>query len=93
VIDERHGVTAAEVVHAVETEFARTLTDVLMRRTMVGLDPDVDIGAVESIAEAMGRHEDWSQERLAREIDDFLRVAQRARPNVASISGPLRVSA
>jgi glycerol-3-phosphate dehydrogenase len=93
VIDERHGVTAAEVVHAIETEFARTLTDVLMRRTMVGLDPDVDIGAVESIAEAMGDHEGWSRERLAREIDDFMAVAERARPNAASISGPLLASA
>ena len=89
VVDERHGVTEAEIVHTVETEFARTLTDVLMRRTMVGLDPDVDIGAVESIAEAMGRHLGWTSSRVATEVDDFLAVAQRARPNASLTSRPV----
>jgi glycerol-3-phosphate dehydrogenase len=81
VVDARHGVTAAEVVHAVETEFARTLTDVLMRRTMVGLEPDVDVDAVERIAEAMGRQLGWTPSRISSEVDAYLAVAQRARPN------------
>jgi glycerol-3-phosphate dehydrogenase len=85
-VDEQHGVTAAEVVHAVETEFARTLTDVLMRRTMVGLEPDVEIGAVESIAAAMAEHLGWTANRTSIEVNDFLEVAQRARPN-ATLSG------
>jgi glycerol-3-phosphate dehydrogenase len=87
VVDERHGVTEAEIVHAVDTEFARTLTDVLMRRTMVGLDPDVDIGAVEAIGAAMGRHLGWTSSRISAEMDDFLVVAQRARPSASLTSG------
>ena len=81
VVDEAHGVTAAEVVQAMDTEFARTLADVLMRRTMVGLEPDVDVPAVEAVAEVMARHAGWPAERTTREIDDYLAQAQRARPN------------
>jgi glycerol-3-phosphate dehydrogenase len=81
VVDERNGVIAAEVVHALEAEFARTLADVLMRRTMVGLDPDVDLDAVEAVAEVMARHQGWSAERTAREVGDYLALAQRSRPN------------
>jgi glycerol-3-phosphate dehydrogenase len=81
VVDPRHGVMAAEVVHALETEFARTLTDVLLRRTMVGLDPDVDLEAVLATAEVMARHEGWDAVRTDREVEAYLAVARAARPN------------
>lgn len=87
VLDERLGLVAAEVVHALRRERARTLTDVLMRRTMVGLEPDLDPRTVEAVAEVMAGHEGWDGARLERELTDYRRVAARHRPVAAKPPG------
>ncbi len=45
------GAIAAEVVFAVRFELARTLTDVLNRRTMIGLGPDRGMSALAAVGE------------------------------------------
>lgn len=80
VLDQRLGLIAAEVVHAMRRERARTLADVLMRRTMVGLEPDLDPAAVERAAEVMAQHDGWDATRLDRELAGFGQVAARHRP-------------
>jgi glycerol-3-phosphate dehydrogenase len=79
VVDKRSGALAAEVVHAIRAEGARTLTDVVMRRTMLGLDPDLPVESVEAIAEVMTRHESWPRGRAKQEIDAYQRYAARFR--------------
>jgi glycerol-3-phosphate dehydrogenase len=80
-VDEGLGIVAAEIVHALEREFARTLTDVLMRRTMAGLEPEVDRASVEAVASVMAEHEGWDGERTGQEVEAYLALAARARPN------------
>ena len=79
VFDERSGALAAELVYGLRVESARTLTDVIMRRTMLGLDPDLPIGSVEAAATIMAKHEGWERGRAAKEVDAYVRYAARFR--------------
>ena len=49
-LDDRRTVLAAEVAFAIREEFARTLTDIVHRRIMIGLDADQGRPLYESIA-------------------------------------------
>jgi glycerol-3-phosphate dehydrogenase len=80
VFDERSGALAAEVVYAIRAEGARTLTDVIMRRTMLGLDPDLAIESVDAAANVMARHEGWGRGRVAKEVEAYVSYASRFRP-------------
>jgi glycerol-3-phosphate dehydrogenase len=68
VFDGETGAIAAEVVYSFETEFARTLTDCLMRRTMVGLNSELGVGADEAAAKIAQEHLGWSAERARNEV-------------------------
>ena len=50
IFDPETGGVAAEVVYAFRDEFARTLADCLLRRTMVGLNSSLAVGADEVAA-------------------------------------------
>ncbi len=78
--DAKVGAIGAEVVFGIRHEFARTLTDVLMRRTMLGLDPQLTDGTVDVAAAIMGAHEGWSPARVASEMDTYLEYAKRFHP-------------
>lgn len=74
--DHASGALGAEVVFAFRHELAETLTDVLLRRTMVGLGAPADSPAPEAAAAIAGRHLGWSPERQAQELaayHDFIR--------------------
>lgn len=58
---------AAEVVHAVRTEGATTLGDVLLRRCMAGLSPDLGRGAVAATLAVAAHHLGWGAARCAAE--------------------------
>jgi glycerol-3-phosphate dehydrogenase len=79
VVDRRSGALAAEVVHALRAEGTRTLTDVVMRRTMLGLDPELPAESVEAIVGVMARHESWPRGRAKQEIDAYRAYAARFR--------------
>jgi glycerol-3-phosphate dehydrogenase len=79
VFDEGSGALAAELVYSLRVESARTLTDVIMRRTMLGLDPDLPIGSVEAAATIMAKHEGWERGRAASEVDAYVGYAARFR--------------
>lgn len=86
VIDEATGAIAAEVGWAFRQEGARTLTDVIARRTMVGLGPDNGIRAAETMADIAQRDLGWDAVRAASELADYCRWADRYRPAMASTS-------
>jgi glycerol-3-phosphate dehydrogenase len=74
------GVIGAEVVYAFERELAQTLADVLHRRTMAGLEPDVGLDVDEAAAAIAVEHLGWSQERAEREVAAQRRYVERLRP-------------
>jgi glycerol-3-phosphate dehydrogenase len=69
----------AEVVIAARREQARSVADVLLRRTRLGLlaAPELrDRGAVESVARLLGEELGWSEARVAEEVEGWTRIAE-----------------
>ncbi|HYJ85452.1 MAG TPA: FAD-dependent oxidoreductase, partial [Pyrinomonadaceae bacterium] len=79
VIDMETGAIAAEVVHAFRHELAQTLSDCLLRRTMVGLNSVCGLNAVGAAASVAQNYLGWSNERAANEIITYQNHIMRAR--------------
>ena len=71
------GVLAAELVHALENEWAASLEDVLQRRCMAGLDADFGLGAAAAAADALVRLGFWDGARAAHELAAYRELAAR----------------
>ncbi|MDT5296397.1 MAG: glycerol-3-phosphate dehydrogenase [Acidobacteriota bacterium] len=74
------GSIGAEVVFAFRAELAETLVDCLMRRTMVGLNGQVGLDAVEGAARVAQKFLGWDGERVSREVEDYKRYVERLHP-------------
>jgi glycerol-3-phosphate dehydrogenase len=75
---------SAEVVHAVRSEMATTVSDFLVRRTsMVWRDPLSAIAAAPEVARLLGAELGWKEERVASELSNFF-GAHALRNTVAS---------
>jgi glycerol-3-phosphate dehydrogenase len=62
----------AEVVHAVRSEMATSVSDFLVRRTsMVWRDPTSAIASAPDVARIMGAELGWDRERVEAELRDF----------------------
>jgi len=66
-LDPAGGAIAAEVVHAVRHEQARTLGDILLRRCMAGLGADLGAAALPKALAVAARHLGWDGARCAAE--------------------------
>ena len=77
-IDRETGAIAAEVVYAFKHEFARTLADCLLRRTMVGFNSKCGLNAVEAAAEVGRKFLGWSHVHCAREVNDYRETIERS---------------
>jgi glycerol-3-phosphate dehydrogenase len=73
VFDDESGAIAGEVVFAFEQEFAQTLSDCLLRRTMVGLNSSAGVNALDAVSMIARRHLGWSTERIELEIANYRR--------------------
>ena len=62
---------SAEIVFAFEHEFAKTLADCFLRRTMIGLDGDQGLGKLQAAADVGKRLLGWTEERSVREIENY----------------------
>ena len=74
------GLLGAEVLYAFRCEMAQTLSDILLRRTMVGLGPRVALDVDEAAAQVAVRHLGWSQERAEREVREYRDFVRRYKP-------------
>jgi glycerol-3-phosphate dehydrogenase len=79
VVDETSGLTAAEISFVLEEEFAGNLTDILARRTMVGIGPTVPDDVVDRVAQAAARLAGWSDERMERGLRAYRDRLERFR--------------
>jgi glycerol-3-phosphate dehydrogenase len=70
----------AEVIWAFREEMAETLSDVLLRRTMVGYGPRVGLDVVEPAAQVAVKHLGWDEERAEREVREYKEWIQRYTP-------------
>lgn len=79
--DQETGAIAAEVVFAVRDEHAVHLTDVLLRRTMVGLAPHAGIGPDEAAADVAVEHLGWDVARAGDEVAAYRAFVERFHPH------------
>ena len=90
--DADTGAIGAEVVFSLRTELAETLADVVQRRTLVGYGAHAGLRAVDAAAEIAVRHLGWSDERAAREVDDFrAQAADALRPRADAAAAPVEL--
>jgi glycerol-3-phosphate dehydrogenase len=82
VIDAESGAIAAEVAWAFEREGARTLADVVARRTMTGLGPTVGIGTDVAIAAVAQAELGWDQAHADQEVAAYREWVRRYQPRV-----------
>ncbi len=76
-VDPASGAIGAELMFTYVHEFARTLTDVLVRRTMIGLNDTCGIEVVERAADLMATRLGWHQERRDSEVAAYRQYIQR----------------
>jgi glycerol-3-phosphate dehydrogenase len=73
------GLRAGEVVFTIREEEAVSLADVLARRTMIGLEPDLGLGAVDAVAAVCAIELDWDEAETARQKAAYLAYLRRFR--------------
>jgi glycerol-3-phosphate dehydrogenase len=78
--DRETGAIAAEVIFSFLHEMAVTLADCLLRRTMVGLNSSLGIGADERAAAIAGEYLGWSERRVEEEVAGYRRYIERFQP-------------
>jgi glycerol-3-phosphate dehydrogenase len=76
-LDEATGAIRAEVLYSFQREAVRTLTDCLMRRTMIGMGACASRGVDERAAEVARQYLGWDDERARREVAAYRDYLQR----------------
>ncbi len=74
------GLIGAEVIWAFREEMAQKLTDVLLRRSMVGMGPNVGLDVDEAAAEVAVKHLGWDEERAEKEVKEYREWIERYKP-------------
>jgi glycerol-3-phosphate dehydrogenase len=85
------GLLGAEVLYAFRRELAETLSDVLLRRSMVGMGPKVALDVDRAAAEVAVDHLGWDGERAEREVAEYRDYVRRYKPKALQETGPLGV--
>ncbi len=78
-LDTEETVLAAEVVFAIREEFAQTLTDIVFRRLMIGLDADQGRPLYTAIADLAAAEFEWSPEEKSRQLDAMVDYSESLR--------------
>ena len=79
VFDCETGAITAEIVFAFKHEFAKTLSDCLLRRTMVGLNSNCGLNAVDAAAATAQKYLGWSDDRVKSQIAEYQKEVFRLR--------------
>lgn len=77
VIDPVTNTIGAELMFSFRSEFARTLSDVLVRRTIVSHNTALGLDVVDRAAGVLAAHLGWDDVRRAREVADYRRYVER----------------
>jgi glycerol-3-phosphate dehydrogenase len=71
VIDSETGAIAAEPVFAVKTEWAKTFTDILIRRTMIGRNSDQGAAVLPHLCRLAASHLGWDATRIDKNLEQY----------------------
>lgn len=78
--DAETGAIGAEIIFSFREEMAETLSDCLLRRTLVGLNSAAGIGADVAAAHVARKHLDWDERRAERECESYRSYLRRFHP-------------
>ena len=78
-LDVNDTVLAAEIVFAIREEFAKTLTDIVFRRCMVGLDCDQGRPLYSAIADIAANEFKWNSNEKSRQLDELVDFSESLR--------------
>ncbi len=78
-IDVNDTVLAAEVVFAIREEFAKSLTDIVFRRSMIGFDGDQGRPLYAAIADIATYELGWSDDEKSRQLDELVDYSESLR--------------
>jgi glycerol-3-phosphate dehydrogenase len=78
-IDDKRTVPAAEIAFVIAEELPRTLTDIVYRRIMVGLDADQGRPLYDKIAAIASQEFGWDDERTAGELRALIEFSDSLR--------------
>lgn len=67
----RHPDIAAQVVYAVRNEYCLRVEDFLLRRSLLGFQPDQGIAAADAVSQLMARELKWSESQRQREVESY----------------------
>lgn len=76
----RTGAIGAEIIFSFREELAQTLTDCLMRRTLVGMNAAAGLDAVAAAARIAQKYLGWDEERATHEMAGYRKYVERFRP-------------
>lgn len=71
-LDDRTGATAAEWVYAVRHEHAQSLSDIFLRRTLLGYGPDRGKKLIASFKTIARKHLRWDEQKIASDLEEYL---------------------
>ncbi len=87
-VDTDRSVSAAEVVFVIRHEFARHLEDIIHRRTMTGLSPDLGASAAEGIAAVAAAELGWDAAETGRQLQALRDCNARLEVHPHRVSSP-----
>jgi glycerol-3-phosphate dehydrogenase len=64
---------AAELIFAVDTDLARSLTDVFARRVLLAFEPGHALESVDEAAALLAEHLGWDDDAVTAQIGDYQR--------------------
>lgn len=76
-LDEEQTILAGEIGFSFEREFAQTLTDCLMRRTMIGFSSHLGLREAESAIRLAKDFKKWNEDEATAELDNYLTSTRR----------------
>lgn len=91
VVSPETGLIGAAIAFSFTDEHATTLTDAMMRRTMIGYACDAGTGALDNVSEALRTGLGWDAERIAQETTAYLEYMSRFLPRALAGFSPPRI--
>jgi len=61
----------AQIVYAVETEFAQTITDILRRRTTLAMNGQYGMDLLPVVSQTLQKHCGWTPEKCDRAVEEY----------------------
>ncbi|MEY4411408.1 MAG: hypothetical protein RLZ69_982, partial [Actinomycetota bacterium] len=71
--DPASAAIAAELIFAVESEFAETLADVMARRILLAFEPGHGLAGADRAAAILGERLGWNTAKIKVEVDGYKR--------------------